>query len=169
MKHFMIHLAIALATFVMGASATTLFPTFNRTPELKSSEGAAARLAEEVEITGIVFRQQIEPESTPGLKTYYLSCHNYSDPPDEVMTYLVKNGLPVKALSQVQNHSYSPNVTGRVFIRVGSVKWVSDTEVVVGASFRNDGAWSNHDTRAYIYRLIRGDGGWRIISAETIS
>jgi hypothetical protein len=169
MKRFITHLVIALATFMVGVSATTLFPAFNHTPESKLSERAAVRFVEEAEITGTVFRQQMEPEANPELKTYYLSCHNYSDPPEEVMTYLVKNGLPVKALSQAQNYSYRPNAAGRVFIRVGSVKWVSDTEVVVGGSVRDDTAWSNHDTRTYIYRLVRGDKGWKVISTETIS
>jgi hypothetical protein len=168
MRKIIIYLGTALLMFTLGTFTTVLFPSLKYTSEFESNKGTVSRLAEETEIASIVFRYQIEHASNLEHYAYYLSCYNYSDPSDKVIAYLNSNGLSAKVLSEVQHHSYSPDAPDIMFLRVGKIEWINDTEVVVGGSFR-DIHWGNRETRAYVYRLLREDGGWKVISAETIS
>jgi hypothetical protein len=164
MRH-LFHLIVALTMFMIGTSASALL---SHTSKSKSSENTISRLAEETAIQYVVFRHQIEQNPNLERNIYYLSCYNYSDPSAGIMIYLNENGLPAKPLSQLHYDSYFPNGGEiRVFVRVGSIRWVSDSEVVVAGSLRASGL--RNDSQAYMYRLVRDDRGWKIISSETIS
>jgi hypothetical protein len=165
MRNFILRLVIALATFMIGTSATALFNSFRHSSS--TTRNAVSRQAEETNIMRTIFRHQIEQDSNLERNSYYLSCYNYSDPPTKVTTYLLAQGLPARTLSQLPYSSSKPG-TATLFLRVGSINWLSDKEVVAGGSLRSS-AWSTCETRAYLYHLVREDGGWKITATETIS
>ena len=186
MKHLVIHLAVALAMFTIGTTTHTLF-SIRSDSEIKAHEVAKSRAQEESKITQAVFRHQIGAASSSSLNTYappgtflntytpftdslpntyYLSCYNYEDPSDQIMARLAfAKEIRVRKLSELPLDGYVNDGQGRIFLRVGNIRWISANEVIVGGSYRN--GWNM--AQAYVYRVVRDKGGWRVISSETIS
>jgi hypothetical protein len=166
MKHLVIHLAIALAMFMIGTTADTLF-SLHSDSRIKRGELVTKTLTdEESEITQAVFRHQIGDASSFSFNTYYLSCYNYADPSDQIMAQLASTpALRVRRLSELPLDDYMKDGQWRIFLRVGNIRRISENEVVVGGSYRN--GWSA--AHAYVYRVVREKGVWRVISIETIS
>jgi hypothetical protein len=166
MKHLVIHLAIALATFVIGTTTQTLFP-FHSYSETKAGELVIkSRAEEEAKITEVVFRRQIWQDANAPMSHYYLSCYNYADPSAQIMARLMQSpAARVRKLSELPlDHNYR-NDEWKVFLRVGRIGWINDNEVMVGVTYRS--GWNM--TRAYIFHLARENGAWRVKSSETIS
>ena len=163
MRRLAIHLAIALATFMIGT--TTTLP-FHSQPEVKSLKDTMHRASVDEELIKRVFQLEIEQPSTFLPKTYYLSCYNYDDPSEKVMAYLSSRNLSlrVRRLSELDRDD-DTYLRVRVFVRVGSINWISDTEVIVGGSY----AVNPDNTKAHIYHFVREAGWWRLVSSETIT
>ncbi|HEX8651756.1 MAG TPA: hypothetical protein VF708_13030 [Pyrinomonadaceae bacterium] len=186
MKHLVIHLAIALAMFTVGTATHTLF-SVRSDSEIKAHEVAKSRAQEESKIIEAVFRRQIGEDSSSSLNayappgtflntytpftaslpnTYYLSCYNYADPPDQIMARLAfAREMRVRRLSELPLDDHVQSGQGRIFIRVGSIRWISANEVIVGGSCRY--GWNA--AQAYVYHVVREKGVWRVMSSETIS
>lgn len=166
MNKCIIRLVVAIATFAIGTSATLLSTVFSSASKSESNATSVSRLAEEKVLAGIVLNHLAQQDSLPVEKSnYYVSGYNYSDPSTEVLSYLTGNGVHAESLSQLPYDSMS--YREQSFLRVGRVTWLSDEEVVVAGSVR-DGGW-RRETRAYLFRLVREHGTWRITSAETIT
>jgi hypothetical protein len=166
MKHLAIHLLIALAMFMVGTTAHTLFSVRDDS-EVKSRKAAKSRADEENEIKVLVFRDQIASISTYQANTYYLSCYNYADPSDQIMAQLALTApAHLKKLSELHPVPYASFVNNKIFLRVGWINWINETEVLVGGSCRDE--WNN-TARSYIYHVVREKGVWRMRSSETIS
>lgn len=166
MKHLVIHLTIALATFAVGTTTQALFPSPSDS-QIKAGEAAIkSRAEEEAEIIEVVFRRQIWQSPNAPTKFYYLSCYNYADPSDQIMARLASNTtVPILKLSALPLDPDYRNNPWKVFIRVGSIRWISENEVVVGGSYRDD----SNGAKAYIYHLIQKNGVWQVKLSETIS
>ncbi|MGB7925163.1 MAG: hypothetical protein WCF57_18130 [Pyrinomonadaceae bacterium] len=164
MRRFAIHLALALTTFLIGMT-TTFIPSDSK-PEAPSINSVMSRGDAEDELRVKVFQLQIEPHTIYPMNTYYLSCYNYVDPSDKIMARLTNDKLVrVKKLSEFGEEFDTYPQTG-IFVRVGSVNWISDTEVIVGAS----SAYNMYERAlARVYRFRREAGGWILISSETIT
>ena len=166
MKHLVIHLAIALATFAVGTTAQRLLPSHSDSETKAGELVIKSRAEEEAAITELVFRQQLQQDTNAPTKLYYLSCYNYTDPSDQIIARLAsKTAAPVRRLSELQLLSNYRNNPWVVFVRVGRIRWISENEVVVGGSYRDDG----NVTKAYVFHLARENGVWRVTLSETIS
>ena len=164
MKQLIVRFIVALFTFALGTSATVVSTALS-SRQSSSDAKSVSRLSEETAIASIVLNQ-LAQDSMVATSNYYVSSYNYSDPSTEVMTSLNQTGVHAEPLSQIQYESASYYIQP-VFLRVGRITWLSDHEVLVGGSLR-DGHW-NRDSRAYLFRLEREHGNWRITTAETIS
>jgi hypothetical protein len=162
MRHLAIHLAIALATFMIGRT-TTLLPLRSK-PESTPIKAAISLAAYEDEIQRIVFRNQIGEPPFKREAIYYLSVYNYEDPPDQTMAYLATLNFDVQKLSELK-HDYKTYRRDQIFVRVGRSTWISDTEVMVGSSVTTNWNW----TRSYIHRFSHEAGEWKWISSETLN
>ena len=166
MKHLVIHLTIALAMFMIGTTANTLFSLHSDSRIKQGELVTKTRAEEESEITQAVFRHQIRDASGFSLNIYYLYCYNYADPADQIMAQLASaTTMRVRRLSELPLNDYVYSGQERIFLRVGSIRWISENEVIVGGSYRN--GWNT--AQAYVYRVVRDKGVWRVMSSETIS
>src|ERR1700687_589890 len=144
-------LACACLTFKIGVMAYYVIFGYG-TAYFIPIEKARARGEEDIAQT--VFRYQIE-HFTPGAarSIYYLSCHNDSDPEGLTMEEMADDNLPVRRLSEIRLYSdfgcYScPDGKVEFILRSGSVRWLSDNEVLVGGSLRR---WQGNVDQAFLF------------------
>ena len=165
MNHWIIRIVVAISTLAIGTTATLLPTTFRSATPSKSSATPVSRLAEEKTITGIVLLHLAQSDPAVEKSNYYVSSYNYADPSGEVMSYLTGNGVHAEPLSQLPYDSMSYREVS--FLRVGTITWLSNEEIIVAGSVK-DGC-CHYDARAYLFHLVREAGDWRITSAETIT
>ena len=169
MKHLLIRLAVASAMFTLGVLSAAVPSVVNRW-DAPAAPGASAEAEEEL-IVAAVFRFQMENHSGLERPRYYLSCHNYADPPRRVLNELRGRGFRAETLSQFYTYDKALHFAdgrwydAQVFLRAGRPKWAGDGEAIVGGSVR--GRWEDVD--AYVYRVVREGGVWKVVAVETVS
>jgi hypothetical protein len=168
MRRLTFGLASAFITFVIGISFST-FLFRHQTPQVKRLENYGARPAED-KIVEAVLRYQIQHYSAEVKQpTYFLSYGNDNDPSAEIMARLQEDYLHVNGLSQLSHNTnryyYRGEDEQELIIRVGNIKWISPTEILVGGSYRSRG----NIVDAYIYHVVLDNNQWIVKDSELIS
>jgi hypothetical protein len=127
-------------------------------------ERVRARWQEDIAET--VYRYEIEHFTPVETAVYYLSYSNDNDPGVETMQNLKADKLRVRRLSELGTFPitnsgcyYCPTGETEFILRVGSIRWLNDNEVLVGGSLRR---WEGNVDRAYLFHVVR-KGRWWIV------
>lgn len=131
-----------------------------------------ARLSWQSDIVESVYRYEIEHFTPVGTAVYYLACANDNDPTAWTMANLKSNNLPVRRLSELGTYAttnsgcyYCPTGETEFILRVGSVRWVSDNEALVGGSLRR---WVGNVDQAFLFHVVREGRHWVVKDHELL-
>lgn len=162
MKQKVLYLGIGLITFmtlILGGLRLE-----QRAYRRASAHPVVSRSAEEDRVAEALIRHQLQEHQ--GLRVYFVS-RDGADPSDDFMrrfpgeTPLVKkNSLSVRGKYRSILDKESGAIAG--IVSVGSVKWISDSEVEVGGGFY-DG-----EVIEYRYRMARTNFGWIVSGKEFV-
>ena len=170
MKRLLIGLLAALLTFYLGIITSNLHLLWLSS---RWSESVQDRQTERDNIYEAVFRYQMQlHQADTGRTVYFLACSD-NNPSDEFMNRFRGTTDDLRRISQVtathrslNMHSTLINWRDELILRVGDVRWLSDTEVVVGGTIRQ---WYIHREEAYLYRLVREADRWRVVETELLT
>ncbi len=129
------------------------------------------RVGWQKDINEAVFRYQIEHFTPIDTAVYYLSVANDSDPGAETIASLKNSKLPVRRLSELGTYPttfscyYCADSETEFILRVGSVRWLGDDEVIVGGSLRR---WRGNVDQAYLFRVAREQATWVVKEHELL-
>ena len=175
MRRIAVRILVALLTFSMGLFLFAIWQGAGHGPSdrVVNLPAKETKSAAETEIAKTVFRFSIQQLfSDAESPTYFLGQHEDRDATEEVVVSLQREGLPVRRLSQLGMNRgvifdcyYCPQATAEFILRIGRIRWVSDTEVFVGSSCRR---WSLNADRAYLYHMVLEDNRWVIKDYELL-
>lgn len=161
-------LAVAFLTFKIGVMLYSVLFGYGMAYLTPIEE---SRLRRPEDMAQTVFRYEIE-HFTPGAERsiYYLSCYNDSDPEATTMEEMASDMLPVRRLSEIRLYPnsgcyYCPDGKIEFILRVGSVRWLNDDEVLVGGSLRR---WVGDVDQAFLFHVVRRDGSWVVKDHELL-
>ena len=162
MKQKVLYLGIGLITFMTLILGGLWLE--HRAYRQAPPHPVVSRSAEEDRVAEALFRHLLREHQ--GLRVYFLS-RDGADPSDDFMrrfqgeTPLVKkNSLSVRGKYRSILDKESGAIAG--IVSVGSVKWISDSEVEVGGGFY-DG-----EVIEYRYRMARTNIGWIVSGKEFV-
>jgi hypothetical protein len=126
----------------------------------------AARLHAEEDIREAVFRYQFEHNASGQQKrasVYCLSIRENTDPSDELIERFAVSDPPVRKISECSVSPFGGVVDQRthklgLVFRVGSIQWISATEVEAGGGYYEAGLSASGNTYSVKKRLFK----WRV-------
>lgn len=169
MKRLIVGLAVFC--FAFGTGLLTNVALFGNDTACCSMPIEKARVRWQEKINEAVFRYQIGHFTPVETAVYYLSVANDSDPGAETIASLKNSKLPVRRLSELDTYPttfscyYCPDSETEFILRVGSVRWLSEDEVIVGGSLRR---WRGNVDQAYLFRVVRERMIWVVKEHEVL-
>lgn len=163
MKRKVLHLGVGLFTLLIRLTLAGLWFERGRFQQ-EPSYPVVSRSTEEDRIAEALFRHLLQEHQ--GLKVYFLSREGV-DPNDDFMRRF-QGEVPVKKKESLSTHGQYRRIldkeTGATagIVSVGSIKWISDSEVEIGGGFY-DG-----EVIEYRYRMRHTNAGWIIRSSEFV-
>jgi hypothetical protein len=167
MKRLIVGLAVFCIAFQTGLMTKAALFGNGFTCPLPSKE----ILERQENINEAVFRYQIEHFTPVNTAVYFLSLANDSDPLPETIASLKNSSLPVRRLSELGTYPtslacyYCPDGETEFIVRVGSIRWLSKDEAIVGGSLRR---WRGNTDQAYLFRVVRERGSWVVKEHELL-
>jgi len=161
MKQYAVRAAIAFLAFAIGLMSTTLVSA-PRESEPPAPEKVSTKTAED-EILAAVFSYQIQTHSERPQTIFFLAVHNFGDPSQTVVRDLIAKRMFVTKFSEFSYWETNGPKLPWVFLRTGKIRWLSQDEVVLGASSRG---W--RDTEASVFQVVRDGSRWKVKSCESV-
>ena len=162
-------LALAFLTFKIGVVVYYLVFGYGLAYFIPA-ESARARWEEDIGES--VYRYEIKHFTPVETAVYYLSYADDNDPGAETMKHLKGDNFPARRLSELGTYPmtnsgcyYCPTGETEFILRVGSVRWLNDNDVLVGGSLRR---WVGNVDQAFLFHVVRRDGVWVVKDHELL-
>ena len=161
MRRLIIYVLFALLTFSIGIGSNSL---------INSRSKSAERISERDNIYEAVFRYEMaQHNSSVGRTVYFLSYGDDKIPSDKFLQRFRVSNISVKTSADpflnTGGQFFGENALTELALYLTEVKWLSDSEVVVGGSCR--GNWGY--LYSYLFRVRREGDKWVIVEVKSIT